>query len=149
MNTPFIITIDTEGDNLWEIADVNQEITTVNAKFLFRFQELCEKYGFIPTYLTNYEMAKSDAMIELGREGLKRKTLEIGAHEHAWNQPPHYALLKRPGKRGKPYLRDPDSERIRTGCFSMAESETADPVLSGSAGLPDQTEEGSVWHPIW
>ncbi|WP_395754844.1 hypothetical protein [Edwardsiella ictaluri] len=50
----FIITIDTEGDNLWQNHD---RITTENARYLPRFQLLCEKYGFKPVYLTNYEMA--------------------------------------------------------------------------------------------
>ncbi len=104
MNRYFIITIDTEGDNLWSVSDLKTPIRTENAKFLQRFQELCEKYGFIPTYLTNYEMANADAMRELGRVGLKKGTLEIGSHEHAWNSPPYFPLIKSPIKRGKPYL---------------------------------------------
>lgn len=104
MNRYFIITIDTEGDNLWSVSDLKTPIRTENAKFLQRFQELCEKYGFIPTYLTNYEMANADAVKELGRAGLKKGTLEIGSHEHAWNSPPYFPLVKSPIKRGKPYL---------------------------------------------
>lgn len=104
MKRYFIITIDTEGDNLWAVSDLKTPIGTENAKFLYRFQELCEKYGFIPTYLTNYEMANAGAMRELGREGLRKGTLEIGAHEHAWNSPPWFPLIKSPAKRGKPYL---------------------------------------------
>lgn len=104
MKRCFIITIDTEGDNLWAVSDLRTPIRTENAAYLFRFQELCEKYGFVPTYLTNYEMANAKAMRELGREGLKKGTLEIGAHEHAWNSPPYFPLIKSPLKRGKPYL---------------------------------------------
>lgn len=104
MKRSFIITIDTEGDNLWAVSDLRTPIRTENADYLYRFQELCEKYGFVPTYLTNYEMANAKAMKELGREGLKKGTLEIGAHEHAWNSPPYFPLIKSPLKRGKPYL---------------------------------------------
>lgn len=104
MKRYFIITIDTEGDNLWAVSDIKTPVRTENAKFLYRFQELCEKYGFVPTYLTNHEMANADAMKELGRAGIKRGTLEIGAHEHAWNSPPFFPLIKSPAKRGKPYL---------------------------------------------
>lgn len=104
MKRYFIITIDTEGDNLWAVTDLKTPVRTQNAGFLQRFQELCEKYGFVPTYLTNYEMANADAMKELGREGLKKGTLEIGSHEHAWNSPPYFPLIKAPIKRGKPYL---------------------------------------------
>ena len=48
------ITIDTEGDNLWNNP---RTITTHNARLVPRFQALCEQYGFKPTYLMNYEMA--------------------------------------------------------------------------------------------
>jgi len=81
----FLITIDTEGDNLWEQP---REITTKNAAFLPRFQSLCEGYGFKPTYLTNYEMAKSDQFVEFGKDVQSRGTGEIGMHLHAWNSPP-------------------------------------------------------------
>ena len=104
MSKYFVITIDTEGDNLWGVKDINEVVTTKNADYLIRFQELCEKYNYIPTYLTNYEMANTKAMKELGREGIKKETLEIGAHIHAWNQPPYFPLIKRFGHRGKPYL---------------------------------------------
>ena len=103
MKKVFLITIDTEGDNIWDKTKITEKITTKNARYLFRFQELCEKYDFIPTYLTNYEMMHDDAMIALGREGVKRKTLEIGAHLHSWNQPPYFPLIKRFGERGMPY----------------------------------------------
>jgi len=86
MNTQaFLITIDTEGDNLWQQP---REITTKNAAFLPRFQSLCERYGFKPTYLTNYEMAESEQFVEFGKDVQRRGTGEIGMHLHAWNSPP-------------------------------------------------------------
>lgn len=87
--TPFIITIDTEGDNLWSRP---REITTRNAQFLPRFQALCERFGFKPVYLTNYEMAMSGAFVEFARDLLQRDAGEIGMHLHAWNSPPLVAL---------------------------------------------------------
>ena len=59
--TPFIITVDTEGDDIWSRP---HEITTRNASFLPRFQSLCERFGFKPVYLANYEMAMSEAFVE-------------------------------------------------------------------------------------
>ncbi|OZG74915.1 deacetylase [Hahella sp. CCB-MM4] len=87
----FLITIDTEGDNIWASP---RQIETQNAKFLPRFQELCELYGLKPTYLTNYEMAVSDSYIEFASDCLHRKTAEIGMHLHAWNSPPEKALTE-------------------------------------------------------
>jgi hypothetical protein len=81
----FLITIDTEGDNLWAGP---REITTQNARHLPRFQSLCERYGFKPTYLTNYEMAIDGFFAEFGRDVIKRGAAEIGMHLHAWNSPP-------------------------------------------------------------
>ncbi len=83
--TPFIITIDTEGDNLWARP---REITTRNAAYLPRFQSLCERFGFKPVYLTNYEMVISDVFVEFACDMLARGTGEIGMHLHAWNSPP-------------------------------------------------------------
>ena len=83
--TPFIITIDTEGDNLWARP---REITTRNAEYLPRFQSLCERFAFKPVYLTNYEMAMSDVFVEFARDVLARGAGEVGMHLHAWNSPP-------------------------------------------------------------
>lgn len=96
----FLITIDTEGDNLWQ---KNSNLTTENARYLPRFQALCEKYGFKPVYLTNYEMAIDPIYIEFARDAIARNTAEIGMHLHAWNSPPLTALTD-DDWRHKPYL---------------------------------------------
>ena len=96
----FLITIDTEGDNLWQ---KNSDLTTENARYLPRFQALCEKYGFKPVYLTNYEMAIDPFYIEFARDVIARNTAEIGMHLHAWNSPPLIALTD-DDWRYKPYL---------------------------------------------
>jgi hypothetical protein len=87
--TPFIITIDTEGDNAWARP---REITTRNADFLPRFQSLCEKFRFKPVYLTSYEMAQSDGFVEFARDVVARDAGEVGMHLHAWNSPPFEPL---------------------------------------------------------
>jgi hypothetical protein len=81
----FLITIDTEGDNLWARP---KQVTTANARFLPRFQQLCESHGLKPTYLTDYDMARSEEFVEFGRDAAARGTAEIGMHLHAWNTPP-------------------------------------------------------------
>jgi peptidoglycan/xylan/chitin deacetylase (PgdA/CDA1 family) len=96
----FLITIDTEGDNLWSKP---RTATTKNASYLPRFQELCEKYGLKPTYLTNYEMANSRAFQQLGKDIVKRGIGEIGMHLHAWDMPPFYKLTE-DDSRFHPYL---------------------------------------------
>jgi hypothetical protein len=105
----FLITIDTEGDNLWSKPS---EITVENAESLPRFQELCEVYGLRPTYLTNWEMATSASFVEFGRDVLKRNTAEIGMHLHAWNSPPLTPLTGDDYKH-QPYLMEYPEEQIR------------------------------------
>jgi hypothetical protein len=83
--TPFIITIDTEGDDLWARP---RQITTRNAHYLPRFQSLCERFGFKPVYLANYEMATCDFFVDFARDVVARGAGEIGMHLHAWNSPP-------------------------------------------------------------
>jgi len=81
----FLITIDTEGDNLWSVPE---RVTTRNARDLPRFQALCERHGLKPTWLTNYEMAECPEFRDLGRDVLRRGTGEVGMHLHAWDSPP-------------------------------------------------------------
>lgn len=91
MNKPaFLITIDTEGDNLWR--NRTGQVTTKNAGYLARFQQLCEKYAFKPTWLTNYEMAVDPIYQEFARDVIARRQGEVGMHLHAWNSPPDYKL---------------------------------------------------------
>ncbi|HET6491473.1 MAG TPA: deacetylase, partial [Burkholderiales bacterium] len=111
---PFIITVDTEGDNLWAKP---REITTRNAAYLPRFQALCERFRFKPVYLTNYEMALSDAFVEFGRDVIARDAGEVGMHLHAWNSPPLEPLTD-DDFRYQPYLIEYPApvmkEKIRT-----------------------------------
>lgn len=91
----FIITVDTEGDNIWERATTIEglrAITVKNSEFIERFQNICNKYKLYPTYLVDYEMAMSDYFVRMAREWLGDNMCEIGMHMHAWNNPPIVAL---------------------------------------------------------
>lgn len=87
MKKSFLITIDTEGDNLWQWK-YGDSVTSHNAEYLGRFQDICEEYGFKPVYLTNYEMAIDKNFVELAKKGLAKGTCEVGMHLHAVNNPP-------------------------------------------------------------
>lgn len=100
----FLISIDTEGDNLWKW-NVGGPITTENARYLLRFQELCEKYGFKPTYLTNYEMASDPFFVGCFKDKAQKNLCEIGMHLHSWNSPPLYDLpVRNDVAAGAPYI---------------------------------------------
>jgi hypothetical protein len=84
-----IITIDTEADNQWARSD---QIELKNIDYIPRFQELCEKYRFKPTYLITYEMATSEKFIRKIGSYQKDHKAEIGAHLHPWTTPPFIPL---------------------------------------------------------
>lgn len=106
---PFLVTLDTEGDDLWSSP---REITCRNARFLPRFQALCERYGFRPTYLTNYEMACDPAFVELAKDAVARGAAEVGMHLHAWNSPP-LTPLSPDDLRAQPYLVEYPTDVLR------------------------------------
>jgi hypothetical protein len=131
--TPFIITVDTEGDDIWSRP---REITTRNALFLPRFQALCERFGYRPVYLANYEMVDSEEFLEFGRDVLRRNAGEIGMHLHAWNSPPLVPLTD-DDFRHQPYLIEYSDEvmreKIKVMTVLLAER-FGRPVVSHRAG---------------
>ena len=97
----FLITVDTEGDNLWSWRN-GDVITTENSLYIPRFQSLCEKYSFIPTYLTNFEMACDMRWVKFANQKIAENKCEVGMHIHAWNTPPYYEVKDLYG--GNPYI---------------------------------------------
>ena len=131
--TPFLITIDTEGDHLWSRPDT---ITTDNAAYLDRFQQLCERYRLRPTYLTNWEMASCPVFREFARDVLTRKTAEIGMHLHAWNSPPLVPLTEN-DFRHQPFLIDYPTDVMRSKVAyltSFLEDSFQQPIVTHRAG---------------
>lgn len=108
--------MDTEGDNLWQWKP-GKDITTENTLYIPRFQELCEKYGFKPVYLTNYEMAMDDRWVQYSAKKAREGKCEIGMHLHAWNTPPEFALEARFG--GNPYITEYPAEIIEQKVITM------------------------------
>lgn len=106
----FIITVDTEGDNLWDYHD-GDEIKTENTLAIPRFQELCEQYRFKPVYLTNYEMICDDRFVDYIKPKAESGLCEVGIHVHAWNNPPYYELKREYS--GNPYLIEYPSDIMR------------------------------------
>lgn len=97
----FIITVDTEGDNLWDYVP-GSEVYTRNAEFIPQFQAICDKYDYKPVYLSNYEMLNSSVFVNFAKRTEIQGRCEVGLHLHAWNNPPFYELEKKYS--GNPYL---------------------------------------------
>lgn len=101
MKKKFIITMDTEGDNLWKWKQ-GDPIITENTRYLNRFQNLCNGFGFKPVWLSNYEMLSDSRFVDFICRVEEDGTGELGMHLHAWNTPPEFALKNEKG--GAPYL---------------------------------------------
>ncbi|MBQ0075457.1 MAG: hypothetical protein KBT34_14855 [Prevotella sp.] len=93
MKKYFIITVDTEGDNLW-VYNHGDEITTSNTNYIVRFQDLCTKFNFAPVYLTNFEMINDNGFVDFVKPLSHANKCEVGIHIHAWNNPPIYQFSK-------------------------------------------------------
>lgn len=105
----FLITMDTEGDNLWARPHT---IATRNAEYLPRFQQLCERFGFKPTWLTDWDMINSQPYREFALDVIARGAGEIGMHLHAWNSPPLTPLTE-DDMQHHPYLIEFAESQIR------------------------------------
>ena len=131
-----MITIDTEGDNLWEYK-IGDPVETKNARALPRFQKLCDKFGFKPVYLTNYEMAQDPFYVEFAKAAQDEGRCEVGMHLHAWNNPPYFELPA--DEKGLPYLIEyPESvmrEKIRV----------MDNLLTEKFGVKPVTHRAGRW----
>jgi hypothetical protein len=131
----FLITIDTEGDDLWSRP---HDITTRNADALPRFQELCEAHGLKPTYLVNWEMAISPAFVALARDALARDVAEVGMHLHAWNSPPLVALTNDDFEH-RPYLYEYPEPLMRQKIEVMTRT------LEDTFGMPMVSHRAGRW----
>ena len=113
----FLVTVDVEGDNAWAHA---RAVTTRNAAYLRRFQDLCERYRLRPTYLTNWEMALNPVYQEFAVDVLARNAGEVGMHLHAWHSPPHHPLTD-DDYRHHPYLTEYPEPVLREKVRVMTE----------------------------
>jgi hypothetical protein len=86
---PFIITVDTEADNQWKGGGT---ISLENLKAIPRFQDVCEKYGFVPTYLVTYEVTTDQDTVEYLKKLWNEGKAEVGSHLHPWTTPPYFDI---------------------------------------------------------
>ena len=136
---PFLISVDTEGDGLWSWRP-GDEIRTENSLYLARFQELCDRYEFKPTYLTNWEMANDRRYKEFALDTLSRRACEIGMHLHAWNTPPAADLMTpRLDDPGQDYLIEYDESAMEAKIASTTEA------IENNLGVRPITHRAGRW----
>jgi hypothetical protein len=87
ISTPlrFVVSVDTEADDAWTQPE---SVRVTNVRQLERFQDLCDKYGVVPTYLLAYECATRDEALTVLQPLAENRRCEIGHHLHVWTTPP-------------------------------------------------------------
>ncbi|MGA2051921.1 MAG: deacetylase [Opitutales bacterium] len=136
MAPALLITMDTEGDNVWARP---RAVTTRNAASLPRFQALAERFGFHPTWLVNWEMAHEPACVEFLRDVLARDVGEAGLHLHAWDTPPLEPLTD-DDARHHPYLTEYREPLMREKIETLAR------VLEDTMQRPLRSHRAGRWN---
>ncbi|HQL90878.1 MAG TPA: hypothetical protein PLQ15_09775 [Syntrophales bacterium] len=83
-----IVTVDTEADSQWTYKG---RISVANLRCLPRFQALCERYGFVATYLLASEVLKDRAAVRQLKGWHDGGRAEVGTHLEPWTTPPFMA----------------------------------------------------------
>jgi hypothetical protein len=81
----FVVTVDTEADDAWSRPDT---VEVTNVRQLDRFQDLCDEYGVVPTYLLAYECTTRDEALAILKPIAEKRRCEVGHHLHVWTTPP-------------------------------------------------------------
>lgn len=87
-NARLVVSIDTEEEGLWGGKYPRTGNTTANLRGLNRFQELCDRYGVLPTYLIDAPVLDDSIAVEFLRTVQDDGRGEVGAHLHPWCNPP-------------------------------------------------------------
>ncbi len=82
------VTVDTEEEGLWGDQFSAVDNTTENLKGLPRFQSICEGLQVTPTYLVDAPVVQDRTAMNLMRVWQESAACEVGAHCHAWCNPP-------------------------------------------------------------
>lgn len=139
MRKPFLISVDTEGDGLWWWKP-GDPISTNNTKFLPRFQQLCDCFGFKPTYLTNWEMANDAAYAVFAKRVVDEGRGEVGMHLHAWNTPPICDTMRpKLANPGQDYLIEYDETAMEEKIISTTKA------IENSIGVHPTTHRAGRW----
>ncbi len=86
----FLLTIDTEEDNAWNLDfRPHTDVTVENIQYLPPFQQFCNEIGLRPTYLIDYPVAVDQTASAILRQLFKEGQCEIGTHVHPWCNPPY------------------------------------------------------------
>jgi hypothetical protein len=84
----FIVTVDTEEEFDWSSPLDRTTHGTATVPALRHFQQFCEGFGVVPTYLIDWPVAVSPLARDALGDAVARGAAEIGVQLHPWVSPP-------------------------------------------------------------
>lgn len=84
----FIVTVDTEEEFDWTAPLTREKHSVVTIPALRKFQQFCEGFGVVPSYLMDYPIACSPYAPEVLGEAVTSGRAEVGIQLHPWVNPP-------------------------------------------------------------
>jgi hypothetical protein len=87
MGCSLVVSIDTEEEGLWG-GHFDTHPQTQNLRGLERFQRFCDEREVVPTYLIDAPVLADSWAVERLRKWQDSDRCEVGAHCHAWCNPP-------------------------------------------------------------
>jgi hypothetical protein len=84
----FIVTVDTEEEFDWSAPLDRDQHSVVTVPALRQFQDFCEGFGVVPSYLIDWPVACSSFAPEAIGDAVTRGTAEVGVQLHPWVSPP-------------------------------------------------------------
>lgn len=84
----FIVTVDTEEEFDWTAPLDRERHTIVTVPALRKFQQFCEGFGVVPSYLVDFPIASSSFAREAIGAAVLAGRAEIGVQLHPWVSPP-------------------------------------------------------------
>ena len=84
----FIVTVDTEEEFDWDAPLDRDRHSILTVPALRTFQQFCEGFGVVPSYLIDYPVACSPNAVEAIGEAVTQGRAEVGVQLHPWVSPP-------------------------------------------------------------
>lgn len=84
----FIVTVDTEEEFDWSAPLDREKHGVVTVPALRQFQQFCEGFGVMPSYLIDWPVADSALAPEAIGDAVRRGAAEVGVQLHPWVNPP-------------------------------------------------------------
>lgn len=84
----FIVTVDTEEEFDWSAPLNRDRHSLVTVPALRKFQQFCEGFGVVPSYLIDYPVACSSFTTDAIGDAVAAGRAEVGVQLHPWVSPP-------------------------------------------------------------